>query len=235
MERTEPGIRTKDSPDALHIASADVGDSAKITLTERAYQALTAMIRSRELRSGDPLFEVKLAEKMGVSRTPFRQALQRLEGDGLLQKNSSRSFIVRKVDLKEYLQSLRVRETLEPKAAFLATGNIAKASILKSLDNQRNVQKLKPYDMVKHWNSDCEVHDLFIRNCGNEVMTHILLRLRITTELFEIDRLSDRLDQVSREHEKILDALLKDDAAGARRAVKSHIRSLFGFALQAVG
>ena len=160
---------------------------------------------------------------------------QRLEGDGLLQKNSSRIFIVRKVDLKEYLQSLRVRETLEPKAAFLATGNIAKASILKSLDNQRNVQKLKPYDMVKHWNSDCEVHDLFIRNCGNEVMTHILLRLRITTELFEIDRLSDRLDQVSREHEKILDALLKDDAAGARRAVKSHIRSLFGFALQAVG
>jgi len=210
-------------------------DSGKLTLADRAYFALAELIRSRELHSGAPLVEVQLADRLGVSRTPLRQAMQKLEGEGLLQKNTSRSYIVRKVDLKEYLQSLRVREALEPEAAFLATEAIPQDAIIRAKENLNLVEKVEPYNMLRHWDSDDEVHDLFIRNCRNEVMSKILLSLRVTTQLFEIERLSDRLEPDSREHEKILDALLAKDATAARRHVRTHIRSLFRFAVQTVG
>ena len=78
------------------------------TLSEKAYIELYRMIQERELPSGEPIIEAYLAELLGVSRTPLRQALQRLESEGLLRKLESRSYVLRRVELKEYLQSLKV-------------------------------------------------------------------------------------------------------------------------------
>jgi len=69
---------------------------------------------------------------------------------------------------------------------------------------------------------------------GNEVMAGMIRGLRITTRLFEIARLSDRVGPDSREHRAIVDALAADDARGARRAAQAHIRSLSRFALATV-
>ena len=161
--------------------------------------------------------------------------MQRLEGEGLLGKTANRSYFVRRVDLKEYLQSLRVRETLEPEAAALATGATEPARIESARREVEMVRDTRPYDMLAHWRSDDEVHELFIENCGNEVMSRILLSLRVTTQLFEIDRLVERLEPDSREHERILDALQAEDAKAARLAVAAHIRSLFRSAVDAIG
>ena len=73
-----------------------------------------------------------------------------------------------------------------------------------------------------------------IRNCANDVMAETLVSLRVTTQLFEIDRLADRLGPDSREHEAILDALAAQDPKAVRKAVATHIRSLVRFALKAV-
>ncbi|WMS42917.1 GntR family transcriptional regulator [Acuticoccus sp. MNP-M23] len=205
------------------------------TLSDQAYQSLSLLIRERELRAGEPLVEQHLAARLGVSRTPLRHAMQRLEAEGLLRKVANRSHIVRQVELKEYLQSLRVRETLEAEAAALAAGSVPEASIAHARQALESVRASRPYDMLAHWRSDDEVHRLFIDHCGNEVMTRIILSLRVTTQLFEIDRLVDRLEPDSREHELILDALEAGDAKATRRAVAAHIRSLFRFAVSAVG
>jgi DNA-binding GntR family transcriptional regulator len=205
------------------------------TLSQQAYAALSDLIRRRELHSETPLVELHLAERLGISRTPLRQALQRLENEGLLQKNANRSFVVRRVDLKEYLQSLRVREMLEPEAAALVIGRIAPHEIERVRAGLIAVRDTRPYDMLAHWRSDDEVHNLFIRGCGNDVLTRILLSLRGTTQLFEIERLVDRLEPDSAEHERILDALAQGDARAVRKAVASHIDSLFRFAVETVG
>jgi DNA-binding GntR family transcriptional regulator len=205
------------------------------TLSQQAYAALSDLIRRRELRSETPLVEMHLAERLGISRTPLRQALQRLESEGLLQKDAHRSFVIRRVDLKEYLQSLRVREMLEPEAAALVIGRIAPAEIERVRAGLIAVRDTRPYDMLAHWRSDDEVHNLFIRGCGNDVLTRILLSLRGTTQLFEIERLVDRLEPDSAEHERILDALAQGDARAVRKAVASHIGSLFRFAVETVG
>lgn len=210
-------------------------DQAPVTLFERAYLALLTMIQNRSLPAGAPIIEQQVANQLGVSRTPLRQALQKLESEGLLVKTANRSFHVRKVELREYLHSLRVRELLEAEAAALSVERVDPAAIRTARANLRIVQARRPYDKLAHWQSDDEVHNLFILNCGNSVMTDMLLSLRVTTKLFEIERLSERLGPDSRQHEEILDALEASDAKAARKAVARHIRSLFQFAVETIG
>jgi DNA-binding GntR family transcriptional regulator len=202
-------------------------------LSDLAYETLSRAIRERKLKAGEAVVEQYLAESLGLSRTPLRQALQRLEIEGLLIK-SGRSYQVRQVGMDEYLQSLKVREILEPEAAALAAGRLDPAAIAAARAAQRALAGRRPYDVIAHWKTDDAVHHLFIDNCANLVMARSLRALRVTTQLFEIDRLTDRLDPDSREHELILDALEAQDRKAAARAVKLHIRSLIRFALAAV-
>lgn len=190
------------------------------------------MIRERELRSGDTIVESHVSEQLGVSRTPLREAMQKLESQGMLQKGANRSFQVRQVELKEYLQSLKVREVLEAEAVTLSIDRIKPEQILIARDATHELELTDPYDKLAHWRADDLVHHLFIKNCGNEIMIKLILSLRVTTQLFEIERLSDRLGPDSREHEQILDAIESKDARAARKHVANHIRSLFDFAVQ---
>jgi DNA-binding GntR family transcriptional regulator len=203
-------------------------------MSAQAYRALSNQIKNRELRGGDTLVEQRLATQLGVSRTPLREAMQRLEGEGLLLKSANRSYSVRKVDLGEYLQSMRVREVLEAEAAALAAGRIAPASIAPVREAVLALERLDPYDTHAHWACDDQVHNLFIDACGNAVMAVILRNLRITTRLFEIAALADRLGPDSREHLAILDALEAADPDAARAAMAAHARSLFDFAITAI-
>lgn len=209
-------------------------DGSAGPLWKRAYDDLSRMIQERELGAGEAVVELQVARRLGVSRTPLRQALQRLELEGLLLKSGRQSYTVRKVDLREYLQSLRVRELLEAEAAVLSTGRIPPGAIEAARRNLEIVREMRPYDKHAHWRSDEEVHGLFIDRCGNEIMADTLRALRVTTKLFEIDRLSERLGPDSRQHERILDTLAAEAPGEARDAVAAHIRSLFEFAIQTV-
>ena len=204
------------------------------TLSDQAYASVSMMIEQRRLTSGQPVVEQQLADELGISRTPLRQALQKLEAEGVLVKSANRSYRVRKVELREYLQSLKVRQLLESEAAELCVDRIDPRAIRKAREALRAVKVRKPYDMIAHWRSDDEVHGLFIDNCGNKVMADLIHALRASTKMFEIDRLSERLEPDSRQHEMILDALEARDGKAARKAVENHIRLLFQFAIGTV-
>lgn len=205
-----------------------------LNLSGLAYRAVSEMIRDRRLRGGETIVEQRLAEALGVSRTPLREALQRLEGEGLVVKAPNRSFVVRHVELAEYLQSLKVREILEPEAAALAAGRIPLAR-LRALRAEAVELNAAPAHTDAHWTSDDAVHRVLAEHCGNKVMARLIESLRITTRLFEIAWLSDRVGPDSSEHIAILNALIDGDARAARRAVQAHIRSLSRFTLTMVG
>lgn len=213
---------------------ADEEARASQNRSSRAYAALSRMIHSHKLRGGETILEAKLAESLNISRTPLREALQRLEGEGLVVKNASRSYMVRSVDLAEYLQSLKVREIVEPEAAALAVGRIDKTRIAEVRSEIAALSGSPSYVREAHWTSDAHLHNLFIDACGNQVMIQMIRMLRATTHLFEIARLQDRLVPDNTEHVLILDALEAEDAKAARRAVQNHIRSLHRFALSVV-
>ncbi|MAQ85025.1 MAG: GntR family transcriptional regulator [Maritimibacter sp.] len=204
------------------------------TLSGRAYDKISTMIEQRQLAAGSVIVEQQIANHLGISRTPLRQALQRLEAEGVLVKSANRSFQVRKVELREYLQSLKTRELLEAEAAALSVDRVKDEDIHAARETLKAVEAKRPYDMLAHWRSDDEVHGLFIENCGNQVMADVIMGLRASTKMFEIDRLSERLEPDSRQHEAILDAIESRNASAARKAVATHIRSLFQFAIEAV-
>ena len=200
-------------------------------LSSLAHKAVSQMIRSKELRGGQIIVEAKLADTLGISRTPLREALQRLEGEGLVTKAANRSFMVRHVDLAEYLQSLKVREVLEAEAGALAVGRIPLEPVRAARREIEELTAALTYHTDAHWRSDDTVHELYGTACGNVVMGQMIRQLRVTTRLFEIARLADRVAPDSVEHLAILESLEAQDARRVRRAVQAHIRSLYRFAL----
>lgn len=203
---------------------------AGYSLTSLAYASIWDMIRHRQLKGGQIIFEVPLAEALGVSRTPLREALQRLEGEGMVQKGEGRNYVVRKVDIGEYLHSLRLRILIEPEAAVLAMPMIPRSVLA---DVRREINDLMTgtsYHTDFHWDSDDRLHNMIIDYCGNGVMGKVLKDLRVTTRLFEIDRLKDRLRPDSSEHLQILEAIEGGDAEQTRMAVAHHVESLILFA-----
>lgn len=204
------------------------------SLAAQAHRAVFDMIRTRQLPGGHVIVEAKLAEHLGVSRTPLREALQRLEGEGMVVKGSGRSFVVRTVDLTEYMHSLKLREILETEAGVMALGRIPPerlGAVRREIDDLHQSTR---YHTDAHWRSDDNLHELYIAHCGNPVMTKVIRDLRVTTRLFEIARLADRLDPDNREHLEILEALASLDARRVRKAIQDHLKSLSRFALDQV-
>lgn len=180
------------------------------------------------------IVEAKLSDLLGVSRTPLREALQRLEGEGLVVKVANRSFMVRNVDFAEYLQSLKVREILEAEAAALAIGKVPVPLIQRARQELTDMLNATTYHTDAHWRSDDTVHDLYATRCGNPVMAGMIKSLRVTTRLFEVSSLKERLVPDSDEHLEILNALEAGDPKRVKKAVQGHLRSLYKFALNSV-
>jgi len=205
-----------------------------VNLSSLAHRAISDMIRGRRLKGGEVIIEARLAEILGISRTPLREALQRLEGEGMVRKEANRSYVVRHVDLAEYLHSLKVREILEAEAAALAIGSIPGETLAAVRHEIQSLIACGADHVDAHWRSDDNLHGLYIDHCGNPVMASMARALRVTTRLFEIAKLRDRVGPDNGEHLAILGALETGDKRAARAAVQTHCRSLRDFALATV-
>lgn len=196
------------------------------SLSDRAYGQIKEMIRDRSLPGGAVIGEVRLSEALNISRTPLREALQRLEGEGLMLKTAGRSFIVRKVELPEYLSSLNVRILLECEATRLAFGRIPDARIARVRQELNALSETPVFDRLAHWRLDERVHGLICDHCGNPVLAKMIGALRVATNLFEVDRVADRVEPDSTEHLDLLDALEQGPVEAAVAAMHAHLESV---------
>jgi len=203
-------------------------------LPDIAVRRITEMVRNRQLIGGEIIVEQKLAEQLGISRTPLREALQRLEGDGMIEKDQGRSFRVRRVYMEEYLQSLKVRILLEPEAAAGAVCRIPAAELANVRAQLETLRPVTHIPRQQHWDFDDIMHRLYAHHCGNEVLQSIIERLRVSTRLFEIADLDARFEADIAEHRAILDALDSGVVAEARKAVRAHLSSMMDYSLRQV-
>lgn len=199
-------------------------------LGDLAYHALRRMILDKALRSGGPVVEGRLAEELNISRTPMREALLRLEGEGLLVRAGARSYSVRFVSAQEYFQAMKVRELLEAEAIGLAIGKIEKKVV------QQLIKKIKALGSGQqeqaHWQLDDQVHSMMARASGNEVLAHMIDLVRTNSRLFELVTPFNRIEEDRAEHLAILEAYLADDAEASRAAVRQHLQNLRRFVLE---
>jgi DNA-binding GntR family transcriptional regulator len=193
--------------------------------SDYAYHEVKAMILECRLPGGRTIVEGQLATKQNVSRTPMREALGRLAGEGLLTKQASRSYSVRHVSASEFFQSMRVRELLEVEAVRQAEGRIDQNN-LAALRDEIVALETESKQTMRHWRLDDRLHQLFADGSGNAVMAKAIRDLRVTTRLFEVSRPFGRALQDSKEHLSILDEFAKGDVGAARKAMRYHLRQL---------
>lgn len=198
-------------------------------LTDRAYAVVRRLILQRELSGGEVLVEGRLAERLQMSRTPLREALLRLEGEGLLVRANARSYAVRRITASHYFQCLQVRERLESQAVSLAMGRVPVAEV-KAL--RTNILALDSSQQgSSHWQADDEIHALFARASGNAMLAETIAHLRVLCRLFEVVDPFNRIEDDRTEHLAILDAYVAGQEKAAEEAVVAHLRNLGRYTL----
>ena len=209
-------------------------ERSRAALSDQVRTRISDLIHGRALMGGDVIIEQRLAEELGVSRTPLREALQRLEGEGMVQKTSGRSYLVRKVEFQEYLQSFKVRLLLEPEAAAGAAGRAPAPKVQAVRDQIAALRALPNEHTEAHWRSDDALHRLIGTYCGNAVLFDMIETLRVTTRLYEIQDVRQQVCKDLDQHEAIIAALADGDGPRARRAMQVHLRSLIAHSLRQV-
>ena len=198
-------------------------------LTDRAYAVVRQLILQRELSGGEVLVEGRLANRLQMSRTPLREALLRLEGEGLLVRASARSYAVRRITASHYFQCLQVRERLESQAVSLAMGRVPAAAVQSLRDSILSLDSSQQGS--SHWQADDQIHGLFARASGNAMLADTIAHLRVLCRLFEVVDPFKRIEDDRTEHLAILDAYIAGNEKAAEEAVVAHLRNLARYTL----
>lgn len=193
-------------------------------LSEFAHKALMGMLLSGELAPNELVSERQIALQLGISRTPLREAVRRLEGERFLERQKSGALVVRALPVEEYMHILNVRRLVEGEAARLAAGRVPRAELEKI--KERIAQALDlPEDAITpdFAASDRDLHALIAAASGNPVLEQVIVDLKTRTSMFRFGRLPSRRKAVCAEHLEIIEALIAGDSARAQQAMQDHI------------
>jgi DNA-binding GntR family transcriptional regulator len=200
-----------------------VVDEAPKSLSDQAYESLLDMMLAGDLPAGTVLQERRLADALAISRTPVREALGRLELEGLVTRRFNRLLTVRELSVEEFIDVLNVRKVLEVEAAALAAGHIDLSRAKEVRDAVRGLMESARPTVARQWEVNELVHGLFCEMSGNHLLGDMTRELRRRTHMFDMRRIPTRLRQSAKEHLEIMDAVTKGDVARARAAVANHI------------
>ncbi|MFQ5409150.1 MAG: GntR family transcriptional regulator [Anaerolineales bacterium] len=199
----------------------------KLTLNERVYQLLREDILSNRLPPGAPLHEEVVAAGFGVSRGPVREALRRLDAEGLVNLVPRRVAVVSSFSREEFLDAYRVREALEVLAVRLATArlNATDISALEQLHEQM-VASAAAEDMDGFFSANMAFHALIADRSGNEKLREFYHPLVNQMRRYRVSSVSLRggLQRSCDEHRRVLDAIRAGAADEAARLLSEHIR-----------
>lgn len=206
--------------------AASALDDGESSLSDLAYEKLLGLMLSGELPGGTPLQERKLALRLGVSRTPMREALARLESKGLVERQLNRYLIVRQLSMREFVEVLNVRRLLESEAAGLAATRAPLAEISEARKLVTDLLTATDVTAAMAWAADEAVHSLIARHSGNSILAQTARELRQRTHMFETRRIPNRTLDSCAEHLALLQALEERDAIRARRLADEHLENV---------
>ncbi|AXY24550.1 hypothetical protein CL176_00075 [Suicoccus acidiformans] len=194
-----------------------------VTLKEKAYKVLRQQIVNQELPPGTPLIETDIAEQLGMSRTPVREAIRRLAQDGLVVNMSSRTTIVSQINQHDVEEIFTVRIALETLALEESFTKITQEEI-NSLRRQYDLLE-DNFTYSEAYKIDLNFHALWVENSGNQRLANILDMLNGQTERYR--RYSHKVEERSQasinEHLAILDQIEAQNLTAAKEALASHL------------
>ncbi len=203
-------------------------------LREIVYEELKRQILVGEISPGTRMMEVELADVMGVSRTPVREAIRKLEKEGLVSIEPRKGAYASNISIKDMVDVLEVRQGLEEMASMLAAGRITetqKEELLTILSNYRKaVEAANIEEIIKY---DEDFHSKIISISGNKTLEQVFSTVQELALRFRYIYYDDfnRYENMPREHQMIEEAIMSGDAEKARIAAGEHVYRLKEFIL----
>ena len=200
-------------------------DTPSDSFVDRAYERLKRMAIGYHLKPGERLNEGELAKQLGVSRTPLREALNRLAMEGFLRFSPGKGFFCRELDPKEIYDLYQLRKALEVGAVKLAVLRASEAEIVALerflADTGPDAGGRSTEELVK---LDETFHESLMKLSGNNEMLQVLRNVNARIQFVrwvDMDRVSRPVTQA--EHRKVLDFLRARDEAGCITTLEKHI------------
>ncbi|WP_165357529.1 GntR family transcriptional regulator [Sphingosinicella sp. CPCC 101087] len=187
---------------------------------------LRERIKRRVFVPGQRLIEAEIIKQTGASRSRVREALRRLEADGLIEIEEFRGASVRRFSLDELRQIYRTRMALEGLAAaeFAASEDMESKQRLKALQDQLDaLESTGNHELFARLND--EWHTLIIRGANNLYVEAFLARLRVPIYrlLFSTFYSAARIDAANADHKKITAAIVEGRVEDAERCMREHV------------
>ena len=197
-----------------------------LPLRDVVFYTLRQAILKGELKPGERLMEMQLANQLGVSRTPIREAIRKLELEGLVLMIPRRGAVVAKITEKDLRDVLEVRTSLEKLAIELACQRMPDETISdlrQALEAFK--EALKKEDLTAQAEKDEQFHDVIFKSTGNQRLIQMLNNLREQMYRYRLEYLKDSSahERLVEEHEAIIQALSVKDKEKAADTIARHI------------
>ncbi len=202
--------------------------NAYLPLRDVVFQTLREAILKGELKPGERLMELQLASKLGVSRTPIREAIRMLEQEGLAVTVPRKGAEVAKMTEKNMEDVLQIREALDDLAVQTACSKMTEEQLVELTLAKKNFENaIQAGNLKKIVEFDVEFHDIIYKATDNPKLVAMLNNLREQIYRYRVEYLKEKENypRLIKEHEAILNALRQKDRDGAVGYMRGHIRN----------
>lgn len=199
-------------------------------LREIVYEELKREILVGEIAPGTRMMEIELADEMGVSRTPVREAIRKLEKEGLVTIEPRKGAYASDVSIKDMVDVLEVREDLEAMAAQKVNKDEKQALIEATMEYKEAVESERTEDIIR---CDEKFHQLIVNYSGNKTLIQLFSQVQELALRFRYLYYDDfsRYERMPMEHREIEEAILSGDYEKARVAAGEHVKKLKQFVI----
>ena len=197
-----------------------------LPLRDVVFNTLRQAILRGELKPGERLMEIQLANKLGVSRTPIREAIRKLELEGLVLMIPRKGAEVADITEKSLKDVLEVRRALEELSVKLTCDRITKEEIKELEQAAENFRKtMKSKDITEIAEADVRFHDVIYTATKNQKLIQLLNNLHEQMYRYRIEYLKDEevYPKLLKEHKEIIERINRGEKEDAARIVCEHI------------
>ena len=197
-----------------------------LPLREVVFRAIREAILKGELKAGERLMEIQLAEKLGVSRTPIREALRKLELEGLVVSIPRKGAMVAQMSAAEFEDMLVVRKSLEKLAASLACQRMTEEE-MQDLERFANEMEdaMKRKNVIEIATADENFHECIYKSSKNPKLISILNSLREQFYRYRVEylKIEENYQQLIKEHREMICGMLNQDEDYVVLIVDQHL------------
>lgn len=196
------------------------------TLAERVFEIVREQIVTGRLTDSVPIRQDALATELGVSKIPLREALARLEHEGLLISQANRGYFVQPMSAEQADEIYALRLTIEPPAAAYAATRASDEDRAAAIDAFEKLDSAAATDLAEVAARNRQFHTALVRPGGRLLTTQLVERLSILSERYVVAHLqpAGRESRAHNEHKELLDAWLARDGDALSRLLAQHIQ-----------